>query len=344
MDSKTNQLLEPAGGAISPVSPFYIVRDADGQMFNSIEARESIVLLRGPHQVGKTSLLGQGIKHVKSLGWKYVSTDFQMISSVQLNDHDLFARVLTATLARQLGISYDLEREWEDVFGPNMNMANFMRTAIAGLDTPMVWFMDEADRMFDAAFGSDFFGLVRSWHNARATDPDGPWGRLTIVISYATEARLFIRDLNQSPFNVGRRVPLSNFTLDQVSELNERYGFPVKRRSDLQALYFLLAGQPYMMRVAFDHLATGAIDFSALLETADRDDGPFGDHLRRLLAAVTQFPDVRTALRTSLDLATSAKPESIERLVAAGVLRQEPNGEVVPACDLYAQYLQAHTA
>jgi hypothetical protein len=39
-------------------------------------------------------------------------------------------------------------------------------------------------------------------------------------MAYATEGRLFIRDPNQSPFNVGTRRRLEDFSLEQVAELN----------------------------------------------------------------------------------------------------------------------------
>ena len=74
------------------------------------------------------------------------------------------------------------------------------------------------------AYSADVFGLFRSWHNARSLNPGGPWSRLTLAIAYATEAHLFITDLNQSPFNVGRHIQLLGFDQDQTEELNRRYG------------------------------------------------------------------------------------------------------------------------
>jgi hypothetical protein len=333
--------IEALGGALLAESPFYVVRDADDLITRALKGQESVVLVRGPRQIGKSSLLARGVGLVRSLGWRHATTDFQMVGGPHLADVELFSRVLTETLSQQLGFAYNFDRQWRSVFGPNMNLANFVRSLLLASDEPLVWFMDEADVMFDAKFGNEFFGLVRSWHNARATDPDGPWQRLTVVIAYATEARLFIRDLNQSPFNVGRRIPMTNFTVEQISDLNGRYGGPIQRQSDLQALHFLLAGQPYLIQVAFDHMASTETGFPAFCEIADRDDGPYGDHLRRLLSTIEPFSDVRLALRTSLDLADRASMESLERLIAAGALRREESGAVVPACDLYAQYLQA---
>lgn len=332
--------LEPAGGAVPPDSAFYVRRDSDEEVSNAIRARESLILIRGPRQFGKTSLIGQGVKLVDELGWRCVSTDFQMISSAQLSDAERFSRMLAATMARQLGIKYDFEEDWQEVFGPNMNLSNFMRDMIASLDTPLVWFMDEADRLFYASFSSSFFSLVRSWHNSRATDPRGPWGRFTIVLSYATEARLFIRDMNQSPFNVGRHVTMQSFRLEEVAFLNERYGSPVKQWPDMEALHHLVAGQPFLIRSALDLLVSGSIDLPTLIATADEEDGPFGDHLKRLLIAVSRFPNVLHAMKSSLGLEEHADPESVARLIAAGVLRNDENGQAVPLCDLYSRYLK----
>src|SRR5205814_9448331 len=115
----------------------------------------------------------------------------------------------------------------EDV--PNVNFRRFMRRAALGRDAGhLVWGLDEIDRLFDHSYAGDLFALFRAWHNERALDPTGPWARLTLAIAYATEAHLFISDLNQSPFNVGTRLELSDFTGQQVTELNRRYGSPLR--------------------------------------------------------------------------------------------------------------------
>jgi hypothetical protein len=47
-------VLEPAGGAVPLVSPFYIARPADEEFSRALAARESIVLVKGARQIGKT--------------------------------------------------------------------------------------------------------------------------------------------------------------------------------------------------------------------------------------------------------------------------------------------------
>lgn len=335
--------LEPVGGAVPPDSPFYAERQTDADFIRALRANESIILVKGPRQMGKTSLIGRGAKLVRELGWRQASTDFQKLSTSQMGSDDAFYRLLAATLARQLKFKYDFAEEWLDVFGANMNMDNFIRAALEESDEPLVWFMDEGDKLFGVPFASDFFGLVRSWHNSRATEPGGPWSRLTVVIGYATEAHLFIQDLNQSPFNVGRQIPLQPFNPDQVWDLNERYGTPIRQRADSDALHALVGGQPFLTRRALDVLARGQMDFATLMATADREDGAFGDHLKRILISVSQLPSVFQALRESLthpDMTTQT--DGFQRLLAAGVLKQTPDNRVVLACELYRRYLSAH--
>lgn len=334
--------LEPVGGAVPPDSPFYAERASDEELARAIRANESIILIKGPRQVGKTSLIGRGTKLVHELGWRHVSTDFQKLSTAQMSNDDTFYRLLAATVARQLKTPYDFAAEWIDVFGANMNMDNFVREILESSTEPLVWFMDEADKIFAAPFASDFFGLVRSWHNSRATEPHGPWARFTVVIGYATEAHLFIQDLNQSPFNVGRQIPLRNFTLDQMRDLNERYGRPVNKAGDLERLHQLVGGQPFLVRRALDVLARKQYDFGGLIAAADHDDGPFGDHLKRVLISVTQLPSVLDALRASLTEPAMTSSDGVQRLIAASVLRQSAEHGIGLSCDLYRNYLAQH--
>lgn len=335
-------VLEPVGGAVPPDSPFYIERQADAEFASALRAHESIVLVKGPRQIGKTSLIGRGAKLVRELGYRHAMTDFQKLSMAQLSSEDTFYKLLAATLARQLKFQYDFSAEWLDIFGANMNLENFIRAFVESDTRPLVWFMDEADKLFGTPFASDFFGLVRSWHNSRATDPEGPWGRFTVVIGYATEAHLFIQDLNQSPFNVGRQIELPDFSCEQTEQANKSYGSPIESRADVQKLHSLIGGQPFLTRRALDVLARKQMDLSTLFSTASRDDGPFGDHLKRILISVSQLPSVLEALRISMTNPEFRDSEGYQRLLSAGVVKKNSDNRAELRCELYRQYLASH--
>ncbi len=335
--------LEPVGGAVPPDSPFYVRRACDSEFLHALDGQESILLVKGARQIGKTSLLAQGAKRSRESGRRVVVTDFQKFNTAQMNSDEAFYRLLAATIDRQVKFQYDFKENWDEIFGANLNMENFLRDLLDGADQPLVWYMDEVDKLFAAPFASDFFGLVRSWHNSRSTEPDGPWSNLTVVIAYATEAHLFIQDLNQSPFNVGRRLNLEDFNIQQTIDLNARYGGPLASYSDTETLHALIGGQPFLTRCALDALATGRESLATLMANADADEGPFNDHLKRILISVSRLPEVREYVSAVLLGNAQPNQDSYFRLVSAGVLCQNEFGKVVFRCELYRRYLKRMT-
>jgi len=142
--------------------------------------------------------------------------------------------------------------------------------------------------LFNYPFGTEVFALFRSWHNERALDPSGPGHGLVLAIAYATEAHLFIKDLNQSPFNVGTRLSLEDFTRDQLADLNERFGSPLKGPGERARFDRLVSGQPYLSCRGLHEIVDRKISLEDLEGQADRDDGIYGDHLRRILVLMAK--------------------------------------------------------
>jgi hypothetical protein len=202
--------------------------------------------------------------------------------------------------------------------------------------------MDEVDRLFSCSFGSEVFGLFRSWHNERSLDPEGPWQKLTLVIAYATEAHLFITDVNQSPFNVGTRLVLADFTLEQVQELNRRYGSPVKTTEEIDQFFELLCGQPYLTQKGLHEMVAHQLDFRAFVATAAKDEGPYGDHLRRILVSLAQDTQLCEVVRSVLNGRHSSTADAFYRLRSSGIMSGESAREMKPRCPLYETYLSRH--
>jgi len=102
------------------------------------------------------------------------------------------------SFADQLDLDVTPTQLWKTDRSPGINFEQYLRReALLKTSSQIIWGLDEVDRLFTCDFGSEVFGLFRSWHNKRALDPAGPWRRLTLAIAYATEAHLFITDLNQ---------------------------------------------------------------------------------------------------------------------------------------------------
>src|SRR5262245_12044597 len=67
-DASTQGQLLPPGGAVPLDSPFYVARKTDEEFYKAIARRDSIVLVKGARQVGKTSLLARGLQRARESG------------------------------------------------------------------------------------------------------------------------------------------------------------------------------------------------------------------------------------------------------------------------------------
>ncbi len=336
--------LMPPGGAVPLNASVYIERPIDATMATALARRDSIVLLTGARQMGKTSLLVRGLQQARQAGHRVALIDFQQFNATHLTSAEALYHALGAMLADKLDLDTFPSQVWNPAFPPNYNFERYMRREILGkLQAHLVWGLDEVDRLFACDFRSEVFGLFRSWLNARSGDPTGPWSRLTLVLSYATEAHLFIANLDQSPFNVGTSLPpLADFTFAEVEALHQCYGSPLQHEAAVAQRLRLLGGQPYLTSRWLYDMQTQQRDFASMQEQAARDDGPFGDHLKRLLLLLSQDDTLSEAVRQVLRGRPCADLRSWQRLRSAGVLLGDTPEQARLRCELYATYLGRH--
>jgi serine/threonine protein kinase/class 3 adenylate cyclase len=335
--------LEAVGGAVPIDSRFYIQRPTDEEFHQALERRDSIILIKGARQMGKSSLMARGMQEARKAGAKVILTDFQKLNNSHLESVEKLLLALAEWIADQLEIDVVPADVWSPRRGPSMNFERFLRREIlAKLSAPLVWGMDEVDRLFSCSYGSEVFGLFRSWHNERSLDPSGPWQNLTLAIAYATEAHMFITDMNQSPFNVGTRLVLADFTPAQVAELNQRYGSPLHDKAELDQFYDLVGGQPYLTRRGLHELTSNNLAFADFSVQAARDEGPYGDHLRRLLVSLAGDNTLCNSVREMMSGRQNTTSEAFYRLRSSGLVAGDSAREMKSRCKLYETYLARH--
>nr|WP_309695061.1 AAA-like domain-containing protein [Armatimonas sp.] len=324
------------GGAVPLEASFYIERTTDGALRDALRRSDSTILLKGAHEVGKTSLLARGAETARRSGARVALTDLSTLPSESAQS---FFRALATSLSDELALDETPETLWSEARSPAMNLERFVRrAALETSQTTLVWALDEVDRLFELPFGPDLFRLFRSWHNRRSLEPHGPWSYLTLVIAYATEAQLFLTDLHQSPFNVGTRLTLSDFTLEDTAELNRRFGSPLVSSEELLALREWVGGQPYLNHLAFHALSDG-LPLTELLAQALNPEGLFGGHLRRLSASLLRSPGQSAAIQSLLEGNQTLSQELFYRLRAAGLLAGDSSSEARFRCRLYRDWL-----
>jgi hypothetical protein len=91
-------------------------------------------------------------------------------------------------------------------------------------------------------------------------------------------------------------------------------------------------------------MASKKIDFITLETEADKDDGIFGDHLRRILVLLAKDPDLTEVLKGVTEAKPCPTPESFYRLRSAGIIHGDSQTECNTRCVLYARFLKRHLA
>lgn len=328
-------------GTIRPSSPFYVRRKEDEAAERCLAQAGSTIIVKGPRQSGKSSLLARLHALAKRDGQRSVYVDFQKFDEPQLASLGTTLKTLALRIARALQTKTQPAEVWDsDLLGEKESFAEFLvRGVLDGSSAPVVLLLDEVDRLFDRSYRGDFFAAVRGWHNNRATDE--AWENLHLVLAHATDPALWIENLNESPFNVGDRLRLSDFTRDQIADLNARHGSPLGSE-EISGLTDLVGGHPYLVRQALFVLATERWSFARLREEAGQDTGPFGDHLRRHLWALLQSDRLR-AVVAKIAKGGGCDDESLfQRLLATGLVAGETRDKARLRCALYQQYFSRH--
>ena len=170
--------------------------------------------IKGPRQMGKSSLLMRTVKAGLDAGKNVALLDFQLVDDATKADADAVLpafRVVNRRAARAA------RQRRQDVGRGLLESAELhalrrARDPAAARTAPCMLAIDETDSIFRTSFSEDFFAMLRSWHGLRAHPTRRKAGRtLDIILSTSTEPQFFIDRPHESPFNVGVVLPLEDF-------------------------------------------------------------------------------------------------------------------------------------
>ena len=333
------RVLEAPGGAVKLRDPLYIRRDADHDLENEIIKWGTTTTIQAPRQTGKSSLLVRAMHYARDNGSRVINLDMQTVSRDDQQSADRFLLYLAKFITRSLRLSAEqVDKAWRSSLGPQDKLTYLLEDYILPeSEGPIILAIDEADRLLKTDFAQDFFSLLRSWHNKRALEE--VWEKLNIILVISTEPYLLIREPTQSPFNVGLKLYLDDFNDTQVKELNRRHGSPLER-NELANMMILLNGHPYLTRQALYHLVTKNIAWSELAQSANRDRGPFSDHLWRNYLLLRDSQDLSGAMQQIMRQHSCTDEMAFSRLLRAGLVK----GTIDACdfrCDLYRTYFES---
>ena len=336
---QTLQLEEPEG-QVELGSRFYIQRPPiEKDSCETILRAGSLIRIKAPRQMGKSSLLSRTLAYAKYKGNQVAHLYFQEADSDVFSELDSFLQWFCASIAAELNLDDNLDQYWQGVLGSkNKCTKYFQRYLLTVLDVPLVLGLDEVDLIFQyPKIASDFFGLLRAWHE-KAKNED-VWKKLRLVIVHSKEVYIPL-NINQSPFNVGLPIELPELTLPQIADLVNRHQLNWQM-TEVEKLMTLTGGHPYLVRQALYQIARGRIDLEKLLQLAPTEEGIYGNHLRRQLSYLKEDAEMLEAFK---ELVASDRPLQLESHVAfklrsIGLVKFQGN-QVVPMCSLYYQYFR----
>jgi AAA-like domain/TIR domain len=339
-DLRFIESLREPGGATRLSSEFYIQREGDERLHRELsKPYGTTTTIRAPRQTGKSSLLIRGVAQAQAQESKVVTLDLQLVDNARLQSLDSFLHYFGTAIFSKLRIDTAvIEKSWQSALGAPDKMTYLVEDyVLAKTDTKIILALDEADRLLRTTFHDNFFGLLRFWHNNRATNE--LWNKLDILMVVSTEPHLLIQDVTQSPFNVGLKIALQDFDLAQVAELNTRYHQPLNEQGVADVMGFL-SGHPFLTRKTMYLMVTEGLAWQRLKQSATSQQSAFGDHLRRYLWLLRDQPELRDALKHVIKHARCPDEMLFYRLAQAGLVKGADSDECMCRCPLYERYFK----
>ena len=234
------------GGTLQRTAPSYVPRQADVDLYNGLTQGKFCYALTS-RQMGKSSLMVRIAAKLREEGIAVAILDLTAIG--QNITPEQWYDGLLGRMGRQLKLEDELEDYWLDneKVGPLQRWMNALREVVLlRREGRVVLFIDEIDTVRSLPFPTDeFFAGIRELYNRRTEDLE--LSRLTFcLLGVATPSDL-IRDTRTTPFNVGQRIELRDFTEQDGLLLAEGLGREKALGEKLlKRILYWTGGHPYL--------------------------------------------------------------------------------------------------
>ena len=229
-----------------PDAPSYVRRDADEELYAGLTENEFCHVLTA-RQMGKSSLMLRTATRLRASGIAVAALDLTGIGT-NLSPEQWYSGLIV-----QLGDRLNLEDELLEFWKANVSLGPMQRwiSAIRKVVLPLrpgrlVIFIDEIDAVSSLGFSTDeFFSGIRECYNLRNEDDE--MNRLTFCLLGVVNPSDLIRDTRTTPFNVGRRIELNDFTEQEALPLAEGLGgSAAENYALLKRVLYWTSGHPYL--------------------------------------------------------------------------------------------------
>jgi WD40 repeat protein len=259
------------GGTMRHDAPSYVERQADKELFSELQRNQFCHVLTA-RQMGKSSLMLRTAARLRDSGVNVAVLDLTAIGQ------NLTPEQWYSGLVLQLGERLDVEDQVFDFWiahthlGPMQRWIEALRKVVLlHIIGQLVIFIDEIDAVRSLNFSTDeFFAGIRECYNLRQIDEE--MKRLTFcLIGVATPSDL-IRDTRTTPFNIGTRIELNDFTNEEALSLADGLRYESQQNhATLRRIIYWTSGHPYLTQRVCQTIIQrqklpGTVDVNNLIE------------------------------------------------------------------------------
>lgn len=215
------------GGAVPIQASSYVSRKADIELYQGVKAGEFCYIFNA-RQMGKSSLRIHTIQKLEAEGFTCIDIDMSLLVNKNITAEQWYAGILSRFAKHpDLRGNFNL-RTWlkeNDYLDPASRLSIFIEDVLlANLTNNTVIFIDEIDSTLALDFSvNDFFEIMRACYN-QCRDRSSTPGLTFVLLGVTTPYDLLKnREKNShsssTPFNIGKSIKLSGFTLAESQPL-----------------------------------------------------------------------------------------------------------------------------
>jgi hypothetical protein len=315
-------------------SPWYIERKVDRQLINYFSRNGRTAALCGAPQMGKSSLAIRVEHRLQDAGYRLARVNIRDdLPASAFADEGSFFAALADAIARELNTTRPPAGRFSPRAAPSDFSAFLLSDVLPQAQGKVLMVLDRLDHLFDQPCSAQALSALRALHN-RTANP--PFNQMRMLLIHTLHPRQQQGPLG-SVFDVAKKFPVGDFSLDEVRTLTARHALKLAANA-VPDLHWLLGGHPALTRQAWNEMADGQAIPQELIEAAGRNGGPFENHL---LGLRHEFRRNLPLARAYLDLirGTGRPTEQLfEGLLLLGVVNGDWHGEATVRCGLYEKW------